>query len=105
MTTDNLNTEVDSAEISALKNQVFILLVALVVISGTFMVYLYRQASLTGKDVNQLSSMLPAVVQKEQAINGFAGSLVTFGSKHPDFVPVLKKYNLAPATGLPGTGK
>ncbi len=39
------------AEIAALKNQIFTLLVALIVVSGTLTVYLYRQASMAGKDI------------------------------------------------------
>ena len=38
-------------QIVALRHQVFTLLLALVVVSGTLTVYLYRQASVTGKDI------------------------------------------------------
>jgi hypothetical protein len=97
MISDNLsdNNNCD-AEIAALKNQMFTLLLALVVISGTFTVYLYREASNANKDVQQLNAVVP---QQEIAINNFLGSLVAYGNKHPDFLPVLKKYGIVPAPG------
>jgi hypothetical protein len=85
-----------AAEISALKNQVFTLLLALVVVSGTLTVYLYREATNANKDVQQLNA---AVTQQEGSINNFVGSLVAYGNKHPDFLPVLKKYGIVPAPG------
>ena len=38
-------------QIVALRHQVFTLLLALIVVSGTLTVYLYRQARVTGKDI------------------------------------------------------
>ena len=51
----------DQADLAALKNQVFTLLVALIVVSGTLMVVLYRQATITGKDIAQGQQMLRVV--------------------------------------------
>jgi hypothetical protein len=88
----------NDSEIAALKSQVFTLLVALVVISGTFMVCLYRQASMAGKDEAQLNA---AVAQNENAIGGFVQKLAVYGQRHPEFVPVLRKYGI-PVAGAPG---
>ncbi|HEX9045409.1 MAG TPA: hypothetical protein VF988_00160 [Verrucomicrobiae bacterium] len=92
-------------EIATLKNQVFTLLVALIVVSGTLTVYLYRQVSMAGKDYaqgQQQSQQLAAVIsQNEAAITVFVNKLVAYGEKHPDFVPVLKKYNIEPRPGIP----
>lgn len=100
MLPDNQN-----GEIAALKNQVFTLLVALIVVSGTLTVYLYRQSSQIGKDIaalqEQAKNLAPALNQNEVAVTTFVTKLITYGQKHPDFVPVLKKYNI-PLT-LPGT--
>lgn len=87
-----------SSEISALKNQVFALLVALVVVTGSFTVYLYRQDSMLGKQCAQISG---AMNQTKGAINMFVYQLMVYGQKHPEFVPVLKKYGLTPGTNLP----
>jgi type II secretory pathway component PulF len=88
-------------EIAALKNQVFTLLVALIVISGTLTVFLYRQTSLAGKDIAQGQQMASMLNQNEAAMIGFVNRLVAYGEKHPEFVPVLKKYGVAPVPSVP----
>ena len=99
MSSDNNHTH---DEIAALKNQVFTLLVALVVISGTLTVYLYRQVSVTRKDISQGLQLAGALNQNEQAMAGFVSRLVAYGEKHPDFTAqVLKKYGIAPIPGVP----
>jgi hypothetical protein len=87
-----------NSEIAALKNQVFVLLVALVVVTGTLTVYLYRQASIANKDFDQ---NYKAFTQTQASINTFVERIVAYGEKHPDFVPVLKKYGIAPVPGIP----
>jgi type II secretory pathway component PulF len=95
MTTDT------NSEIAALKNQIFTLLVALIVVSGTLTVYLYRQVSLAGKDLVQGEQLSAALSQNEANVSAFVTKLVAYGEKHPDFVPVLKKYGIAPVAGVP----
>ena len=97
MITDN------NTEIAALKNQVFTLLVALIVVSGTLTVYLYRQVSLAGKDLAQGQQLSAMLNTNEVAVSTFVTKLVAYGEKHPDFVPVLKKYGIAPVAGVPAT--
>lgn len=105
MTSEN-NTP--SPEIAALKNQVFTLLMALIVVSGTLTVYLFRQASLTGSDLGQAKKLEQLVSQNEVAIDSFLRQLVAYGQTHPDFMPILKKYSItsnsaAPITQTPST--
>jgi len=94
-----------NSEISALKRQVFTLLVALVVVSGTLTVYLYRQASITGKDITaiqpQAQQLIGAFNQNQSLMIGFVNQLVAYGQAHPDFRPVLLKYGIQPPP--PGT--
>ena len=93
------NTDVNS-EITALKNQVFSLLVALVVVTGSFTVYLYRQDSMLGKECNQFNAALAAVNQNRPSINNFVYNLMVYGQKHPEFTQaVLKKYGISPGSG------
>ena len=101
MMPDNNN----SAEIAALKNQVFTLLVALIVVSGTLTVYLYRQVSMAGKDLAQGEQLKAVLDKRDLPVENFVNELVAYGEKHPDFVPVLKKYNIAPVPGVPATPK
>ena len=84
-----------NSEICVLKRQVFTLLVALVVVSGTLTVYLYRQASITGKDIAaiqpQAQQLIGAFNQNQSLMIGFVNQLVAYGQAHPDFRPVLMK--------------
>jgi hypothetical protein len=96
-------------EIVALRHQVFTLLLALIVVSGTLTVYLYRQARLTGKDIEALRPQAMPVIQvfnqSRQKMDIFINQLAAFGSTHPDFQQqVLRKYNIVlppPATTSP----
>jgi type II secretory pathway component PulF len=96
-----MTPEDNSGEIAALKNQMFTLLVALIVVSGTFTVYLYRQVSLASKDIAQGQQLGAMLNRNETAVSTFVTQLVAYGQKHPDFVPVLKKYGIEPRPGVP----
>jgi hypothetical protein len=96
-----ITPENNDGELAALKNQMFTLLVALIVVSGTLTVFLYRQASLTNKDITQTQQLGTALIQNENNIAVFVSKLVGYGEKHPDFVPVLRKYGIAPVPGVP----
>ena len=93
MNSENNNS---NPEIRALKNQLFTLLVALIVVSGTLTVYLFRQASLTGHDLTQSKQLEKLVTQNEVSIKNFVDQLVAYAQKHPDFQPVLTKYGINP---------
>jgi hypothetical protein len=88
---NNLETEV-----AALRNQVFTLLVALIVVSGTLTVFLYRQASVTGKDIVQDQQLAVLLDKNKVTVESFVQRLVTYSQKHPDFAPILKKYGIVP---------
>ncbi|HEY4415426.1 MAG TPA: hypothetical protein VGO57_07015 [Verrucomicrobiae bacterium] len=89
-------------EISALRKQVFIQLIALVVIAGTLTGYLYRQASAVGKQITQAQQIITAYQQNQPTFNNFINELVAYGEKHPDFTQqVLKKWGIAPIPGVP----
>ena len=88
------------SEIAALRSQVFTLLVALIVVSGTLTVFLYRQSSLAGKDELQAEQLNQNLTKNEAGLNTFLGQLVEYGKAHPDFsAQVLKKYGLSAAPG------
>jgi len=94
MIPDNQNDE-----ITGLKNQMFILLVALIIVSGTLTAVLYRQASTATKDLNQDEQMSAQMRANALVIETFVTRLVTYGEKHPEFLPVLKKNGIMPPTG------
>jgi hypothetical protein len=94
-----------SAQIAALQLQVFSLLVALIVVSGTLTVFLYRQASIAGKDYAaiqpQAEQIKTAYAQNQSLMVGFVNALVAYGQTHPEYRPVLQKYGIAPVPGVP----
>jgi asparagine N-glycosylation enzyme membrane subunit Stt3 len=98
--TSPTNAEI-SDQISALQRQVFTLLLALVVISGTLVAFLYYQSRQLGKNIASMRQITQVYRQAQPAIQGFVGQLAVYGVTHPDFQPILNKYGIAPtnATG------
>lgn len=101
-----------TSQISGLQRQVFILLIALVCVSGTLTIFLYRQASLAERDITAIKPQAEQVIgvfnENQVVMTKFVEQLVAYGKTHPDFQPVLKKYGLlrqpeaAPAPAAPG---
>jgi len=87
-------------QIVALRHQVFTLLLALVVVSGTLTVVLYRQARLTGKDIEiikpQATQIIEAFKRDRVGMEAFVKQLTVYGNAHPDFQPILRKYGVVP---------
>jgi hypothetical protein len=83
------------SEISSLRTQMFIQLVALVIVALCLTAYLYRQASLEGKQITQSLRIINGYKQQEPKIIEVLNQLVAYGQKHPDFSrAVLKKYGV-----------
>ena len=92
-----------SNQIAALRRQAFTLLLALIIVSGTLTVFLYRQATLTRRDITairpQATQVIQAYNQNISSIQTFVKQLVAYGQAHPDFQQqVLKKYGITPQT-------
>ena len=87
-------------QIVAVRHQVFTLLLALVVVSGTLTVVLYRQAKLTGRDIEtikpQAAQIIEAFKRDRQGMENFVKQLTVYGSTHPDFQPILRNYGIVP---------
>jgi len=85
-----------SSEIADLRNQVYILLVALFVISGTVTVYMFDQARTVRKELSSAQQVITAYKQNEKTIQDFVNNLGVYGQTHPDFAQILGKYGLVP---------
>jgi hypothetical protein len=88
-----------SEQICALRRQAFTLLLALIVVSGTLTIFLYRQASVTRRDIENLkpqaAQLIKAFDQDRPVIQSFVQQLAAYGQTHPDFQQqVLKKYGI-----------
>ena len=64
-----------SEQMAALQRQVFTLLLALIVVSGTLTVYLYRQSSLTGKDITTIKPQAQQLIQAYQTKRARLGNV------------------------------
>jgi hypothetical protein len=99
MNEPEMNSPVSSElgeQVAALQRQVFTLLLALIVTSGTLTVYLFWQSRSTAKEIQLVNTqIIQPFNQKRVAIEGFLNQLAAYGQKNPDFQQqVLKKYGL-----------
>lgn len=87
-------------QVAALQRQVFLLLLALIVVTFTIVFYLFYQSHILAMD---LDTYRPGAVQiikayndNARAIAGFENEVSSYGATHPAFQPVLKEFGLAP---------
>jgi predicted negative regulator of RcsB-dependent stress response len=102
MNESHTHTEI-SEQISALQRQVFTLLLALVVVSGTLVAFLCYQSRQLGKNIDasrQQARQIAQVYNEDlPVIQSVLKQLVAYGQAHPDFQQaVLKKYGITPQT-------
>jgi len=87
--------------VTALQRQFFSLLLAVMVVSGTLSLYLYRQASLTRKDLAGIQSDRAAVQlvatfnQDRKGMQALLEKLNDYGKTHPDVYQILVRYGFA----------
>jgi len=96
-------------QVEALQHQVFMLLLALIVVSGTLVAYLGYESHHIGKEVDSIKPqavpLIQAFKQNQPALQNFVNQLVAYGQTHPDFRPVLQKYGINPMAPPPTTPK
>lgn len=91
-----------TGQVAALQRQVFALLLALIVVSGTLVAYLGYESHHIGKDINNINAQIVVPYhQKQPAIDAFLSQIIVFGQSHPDFRPVLAKYGITLPTNGP----
>ncbi|SRR5581483_1495711 len=97
---ENLEEQVDS-----LRRQNFILMLALIVVSGTVATYLAYQSRTTGKILEATRQQTAPIIQvynqiephiNHQQLDTFKNQLIAYATAHPDFQPVLEKYGWHP---------
>jgi cell division protein FtsL len=88
-----------SEQVAALRSQLFMLLLALIVVSATVTGYLYLQARHASRDIAQATQVIEAINKNRANIHGFVEQLAAYGQKNPAFQQqVLKKYGITPQT-------
>jgi hypothetical protein len=95
-----------SDQVAALQRQNFILLLALIVVSGTLASYLYYQSRVMGKTLENVRPQAMQMIQTYKKVSAtlnrpqietFVSQITAYAATHPDFQPVLKKYGWTPA--------
>jgi len=84
-----------------LRKLLLVTVVFLLISSGSINLYLLRQMISARKDVAVLRPRVAEMVaayqrNEEPFIKGFLNSLVGFSKTHPDFQPILARYNVLP---------
>ena len=94
-----------TSEIACLQKQVGYLTVALLIVSMTVCVYMWRQARVTRMDLANFKTAAVQVLgnyQKDKPQwDAFVAKVAEYGKTHPDFAPIINKYKIAVAPAAP----
>ena len=95
-----------SSQVEALHRQLFILLLALIVVSGTLATYLWYQSRVAKQVVDGIRPQAMLVIQNYKQVTStmniqqmsmFVNQINAFAITHPDYAQqVLKKYGITP---------
>ena len=95
------------AQFDALRHLVTSTLILVIVVSGTFNIYLLRQWRTVSKELAQIRPQAAQIIADYQKsgplMDDFVNKITEYGRTHADFAPIMAKYNLRPAgaTGAP----
>jgi len=96
-------------QVDALQRQVFTLLLALIIVSGTLVTYLGYESHHLGKQIEdvkpQAMQITQIYMQNESGMNTFVNQLIGYAQTHPDFRPILIKNGFGPAPGATNVPK
>ena len=104
----DLNTPVQAdasdlrTQYDQLRQSIVSILILVIVISGTLNIYLLRQWQSSRKDLAAIRPQAAQMIAEYQKVSGpamgdFVKKLTDYGRSHPDFAPILTKYNIRPA--------
>ena len=98
-------TEDLKQQCSGLQRQMTTLLLALVIVSGTLTVFLWRQVRYARRDLQAMkppaSQIIQDFKQNKAAMDAFIAKVAEFGRTHSDFTPIMTKYQIPTSTGVP----
>jgi hypothetical protein len=87
-----------SGEVASLRRQVFVLLLSLIIVSGTMTFFFFYQSRVESRDLAnngpQARQLIQAFNQGLPNVQKFIQQLGAYGETHPDFQPILKKYGI-----------
>jgi len=94
-------TEDMKQQCACLQRQITTLLLALVIVSGTLTVFLWRQARYARRDLESTKAPIENSRKNKAAMDAFIARIAEFGRTHPDFAPIMTKYRIPMPTGAP----
>ena len=91
-------------QVDGLRHLVVSILILVIVVSGTFTIYLLRQWRAVGKELTNFRPQATQVIADYQKVSvpvmtEFLKKITDFGRTHPDFMPILAKDNIKPTAG------
>jgi hypothetical protein len=94
-------------QVDALRHLVVSVLILLIVISGTFSIYLLRQWRTVSRELTGYRPQATQIIADYQKVSvpvmtDFLKRITDFGRTHPDFAPILAKYNIKPTAASTG---
>ncbi|MCX6890945.1 MAG: hypothetical protein NTX51_05405 [Verrucomicrobia bacterium] len=95
------------AQVEGLRHLIVSILILVVVVSGTFTVYLLRQWRAVGKELTAYRPQAAQMIADYQKVSvpvmtDFLKKVTDYGRTHPDFVPILTRYNIKPGSAVGG---
>ncbi|MEP6662096.1 MAG: hypothetical protein ABJC04_00405 [Verrucomicrobiota bacterium] len=77
-----------------------VILTSLLILSGGSVYFFYYQMNLIKKELALSGPLIDQMVQnyeriEDPQIKNFLNSLVSYSRTHPDFIPILSKYNIS----------
>ena len=89
----------------SLQLQLTLQLLALVLMAATLAFFFYVQSHRAKFDLNTLkptaTAMIASFEQEQPSVNAFIAKIAEYGRTHPDFAPILQKYQIPPPTNTP----
>ena len=89
----------------AVQLQLTILLIGLIVLAGTFAVFVWRQVRYMKADLALLKPIAALHIQgynqEKPTVDALVARIVEYGRTHPDFEPIMRKYQLQAFTNAP----
>lgn len=93
------------SDYECVQRQLNILLIAVVILSATFSVFLWRQTRYLRRDLEGLKPLAGPVIQRynqeKPTVDAFVAKVAEYARSHPDFAPIAKKYQLQNITNVP----
>lgn len=104
-----LTTGSTCSSCECVQRQMNTVLIALIILSGTFAIFLWRQTRYIRHDLDALKPAANAIVQgynqEKPAVDAFVAKVTDYARTHADFAPIAQKYQLQLTNSSAPAGK